>query len=142
QDRQDGGDRIPICRSNVCNCTGRRRGLISFLKCSAFCNGIYLYYSRKHFICQGGERLTLVSIFLRLLLLGCWALRLATLPVFGEQIEKYLLSWMLANDLFVQCDAETWSMRQCEAAIHHFGIAGRSSLDPLSGNVVEVLLDF
>ena len=88
------------------------------------------------------ERLTLVSIFLRLLLLGCWALRLATVPVFGEQIEKYLLSWMLANDLFVQCDAETWSMRQCEEAIHHFGIAGRSSLDPVFGKVVEVFLDF
>ena len=27
--------------------------MIPCLKCSAFCNGIYLYYSRKHFICQG-----------------------------------------------------------------------------------------
>jgi len=78
----------------------------------------------------------------RLLVLGCWALRLATVPVFGEQIEKYLLSWVLANDLFVQCDAETWSVRQCEEAIHHFGIAGRSSLDPVFGKVVEVFLDF
>src|SRR6266581_3695038 len=71
-----------------------------------------------------------------------WALRLATVPVFGEQIEKYLLSWMLANDLLVQCDTESWPIRQREEAIHHFGIAGRSSLDPVFGKVVEVFLDF
>src|SRR6266571_2710652 len=65
-----------------------------------------------------------------------WALRLATVPVFGEQIEKYLLSWMLANDLLVQCDTESWPIRQREEAIHHFGIAGRSSLDPVFGKVV------
>src|SRR5260370_4771612 len=52
---QDGGNRIPSFRSNVCNCIGRRRGLISCLKCSALYNGIYLYYSRKLFICQGGK---------------------------------------------------------------------------------------
>src|SRR2546422_819629 len=38
---------------------------------------------------------------------------------------------MLASDLFVQCDAESWPLRQREEAIHHFGIARRSSLDPV-----------
>src|SRR5829696_5161776 len=66
---------------------------------------------------------------------------LAPLPALGEEIEVDVLLGVGFDDLFVQLDAEAWSLRELEIAVCYFGEARGALADPGVGEVVEVLLD-
>src|SRR5215213_10516258 len=66
---------------------------------------------------------------------------LAPLPALGEEVEVDVLLGVGFDNLLVQLDAETRSLRELEVAVCYFGEAWSRLADPGVGEVVEVLLD-
>ena len=67
---------------------------------------------------------------------------LAEVPVFREQVEKDALPWVCMDDIFIELDAQPWSLGQREISIYYFWIARRGGLYPLVGKIVEMFLNF
>ena len=70
-----------------------------------------------------------------------WTQNLTAVPVLGKEVEEDVLARMRQGSVFVQRNAEVGTLWQGEVAIDDFGIAGGDRLDPLVGEVVEVLLN-
>src|SRR5829696_6681902 len=64
---------------------------------------------------------------------------LAPLPALGEEIEVDVLLGVGFDDLFVQLDAEAWSLRELEIAVCYFGEARGALAEP--ADVAYVWLD-
>ena len=64
------------------------------------------------------------------------------MPVFCEEVEKDPLLRMVVDDILVELDTESWTLRQRKVSIHYLWIAWRSGLHPFLCKVIEMLLNF
>ena len=65
---------------------------------------------------------------------------LALLPALCEEVEVYILFRVSCDDLFVQLDAQPWSLWQSKVAVYNLGHTRLRLADPGVSEVVEVLL--